>query len=169
MLALIRVETNTTEVRHMTRTLWDSMRELQERMDSLFAEFFTRDPWGSAGMLEGPRALPVTNYRQAIADISETDKEVIATVELPGVDKRDIKVEATDDGIEIRVERKDEREEKKKGMYRLERSYAGFYRHIPLPDGVNVEKTKASYKNGVLELRVPKSEERRKTKLISVD
>ncbi|RMF07258.1 Hsp20/alpha crystallin family protein [Candidatus Woesearchaeota archaeon] len=147
-------------------TLWDEFIRMQEEMDRLFETFFRGSPFfrrSSAGtpLLEGPSRRAETgivesDYRQPLTDIWETDKEVVATVELPGVDKKDIQINATDDGIEIKVEKKDEKKEEKKGMFRLERVYSGFYRFIPLPANVNADKTAATYKNGVLELRVPK-------------
>ncbi|MBW2988193.1 Hsp20/alpha crystallin family protein, partial [Candidatus Woesearchaeota archaeon] len=84
------------------------------------------------------------------------------TVELPGINKEDIKVRATEDGLEIRAEKKEEikQEDKRRGIYRQERTYSGFYRFIPLPEGVDTSKIQATYKNGVLELKVPKPKQR---------
>ncbi|RME31797.1 Hsp20/alpha crystallin family protein [Candidatus Woesearchaeota archaeon] len=150
--------------------IWDDLRRMQSEMERLFGDLFAREAWGGVPQLTGPGTdIVSSNYRQALMDLSETDSELVATVELPGVEKKDIQINATDDGVEIKVEKKDEKEEKKKGMYRLERSYAGFYRFIPVPDGVDIDNIKASYKNGVLELRMPKVESKRKAKRISVD
>ena len=155
-------------------TIWDEMRRMQEEMDRMIDGFFSNEPVGFGGgirLLGGPSTdVQKSNYRQALADVIETDKEVIATVELPGVDKKDIQINATEDGVEIKVEKKDERkeEDKKKGTYRLERSYSGFYRYIPAPDGVDVQNINASYKNGVLELKMPKVASKKKAKQITV-
>jgi HSP20 family protein len=65
------------------------------------------------------------------------------------------------------IECKDE--DKKRGMYRYERKYSGFYRFIALPDGVDTDSIKASYKNGVLEVRVPKTEEKKKSRKVKVE
>lgn len=150
-------------------SIWDEIRRMQNDMDLLFDNFFSQP---SRARLTGPETTEIatSNYRQAIADVWETDKEVVATVELPGVDKKDIKINATDDGVEIRVEKKEERkeEDKKRGMYRLERSYSGFYRYIPTPEGIDPNKINASYKNGVLEIKMPKVESKKKTKQIEV-
>ena len=155
-------------------SIWDEMRRMQEQMDSMFEGFFNNEDLigGGTNLLGGPStAVEKSNYRQALTDITETDKEVIATVELPGVEKGDIKINATEEGVEIKVEKKDERkeEDKKKGIYRLERSYSGFYRYIPAPDGVDVQNISASYKNGVLELKMPKEESKKKAKQIPVN
>ena len=85
-------------------TIWDEMRRIQDEMDRMFESFFRNEPfgWGSSTpLLTGPSstAVQTSNYRQPLADIWETDKEVIATVELPGIDKQDIKIHATEDGI----------------------------------------------------------------------
>ena len=159
-------------------TLWDEMRRLQEQMDRMFESFFNYDAfdWPLRHAITGPSdkglvesGSAISNYRPALADVWETDKEIVATVELPGVDKNDIQIDATEDGLDIKVEKKQETKKEDKGFYRIERNYAGFYRHIPLPDGVDVNKIKAGYKNGVLELRIPKSPSAKKGKRIKVE
>ncbi|RME78127.1 Hsp20/alpha crystallin family protein [Candidatus Woesearchaeota archaeon] len=153
-------------------TLWDELRRMQEEMDRLFGSFLDATPQGDLGAyaLMPGTAVEKSNYRKALADITQTDKEIIATVELPGVNKEDIEINATDEGVEIKVEHKEENKEenKKKGTYWFERSYAGFYRYIPLPDGADTQNIDASYKNGVLELRIPKKEDKKKSKRIAV-
>ncbi len=151
---------------------WDEMQRLHDSFERLF-EGVLPDAWEARPLLAAPtsRELTPLNYRQALADISESDKEIVATVELPGVEKNDIEITATESGVDIKVEKSDERkeEDKKKGVYRLERDYAGFYRHIPLPDGVDTNNIKANYKNGVLELRIPKVEAKKKGKRIAIN
>ena len=66
-----------------------------------------------------------------------------------------MKVEVSDDVLRIEGERRQEREEKRKGVYRSERSYGRFYREVPLPEGIDPEQAKASFKNGVLEVTMP--------------
>ena len=94
--------------------------------------------------------------RKPLADIEENDKEVVIKFEIPGVDKRDIQLNITQNKIEVRVERKQEEKIKREGFYRLERSYGGFYRAISLPTEVIPEKAKAKYRDGILEVRIPK-------------
>lgn len=91
-------------------------------------------------------------------DLYETDHEIVSLIELPGVTKEDIKVSSTDDGVEIKVEKRAEEKEvdPKKGFYRMERSYSGFYRYVPMPKNADLSKLDASYKEGILELKVPK-------------
>ncbi len=154
-------------------SIWDEMRRMQEQMDTLFESFLGGSPFSSSHhpLLEGPtqEGVVTSNYRKPLSDIYETDKEVIATVELPGIEKKDININTTDDGVEIKVEKQEEKTNEKKGMYRLERSYSGFYRHIPLPESVDKDRIRASYKNGVLELRMPKTATKKRRKQILVN
>ena len=103
------------------------------------------------------------DYVTPVADIWETDKAVKAVIDMPGVNKEDIKINVKDNGIEIKAEKKEEKKEEKKGIYREERRYTGFYRFIPLPENTIPEKTEAEYKNGVLELTIPKKEVKEET------
>jgi HSP20 family protein len=75
--------------------------------------------------------------------------------ELPGMKEQDIKVEATPNGLLIEGERQEKHEEKKDGYFRSERFYGKFYRLLPLPEGAEIDKAKAVYLTGVLEVTVP--------------
>lgn len=113
----------------------------------------------SSKMAEGG---PETEYRKPLTDIRETEDEIIVTSELPGVEKEDITLNATENSVEIKAEIKRERE----GEYRLEeRGGKYFYRVCPLPGKVDPNRAKASYKNGVLEIKLPKVEEKGKVKV----
>ncbi len=158
------------------RSIWDEMRRIQNNMDILFSNFFSTEPLiGSEFFLEdesGKRKdLVSSNYRAPISDLYETDKEVVAELDMPGVDKKDIKVNVTKDSIEIKAEKKKEvkEEDKKKGMFRHERSFAGFYRSFALPNNVDADKANAEYKDGVLKITVPKLKiEEKKKKLLEI-
>lgn len=160
----------------MSRSIWDEMRRMQENMDSLFSNFFSTEPLiGNEFLLEdgsGKKGdLVSSNYRAPISDLYETDKEVVAEIDMPGVDKKDIKVNVTKDAIEIKAEKKKEmkQDDKKKGMFRLERSFAGFYRSFALPNNVDADKANAEYKDGVLKITVPKLQvEEKKKKLLEI-
>lgn len=154
--------------------IWDEMRRMQEQMDSLFSNFFSTEPFESDFLLEDKsrgKDLVASNYKAPASDIYETDKEVVAEIDMPGVDKGDIKVNVTEDGIELKAEKKHEvkDEDKKKGMYRFERSYTGFYRNYGLPANVDANKAEAEFKNGVLKIKVPKLKvEEKKKKLLEI-
>jgi HSP20 family protein len=92
-------------------------------------------------------------------DVTETDKEVRVTAELPGVDEKDIALELDENALILSGEKKEEHEEKSRTGYRLERAYGSFRRVIPLPSRVDVEKVHAEFKRGVLSVKLPKLEE----------
>jgi HSP20 family protein len=97
------------------------------------------------------------DFRPAAANVYETETGVIAEFELPGVDKRDIAVNVTADEVEVRVERKEERESKQKRFYRHEARALSFYRKISLPVEIVPGKAKAAYRNGILRIEAPKA------------
>ena len=92
-------------------------------------------------------------------DVSHRNNELVICADLPGMNKDDVKVDVTEDRVTIQGERKREHEETKEGVYRSERSYGSFYREIPLPPGTMADQAKASFKNGVLEVRMPSAPE----------
>jgi HSP20 family protein len=89
-------------------------------------------------------------------DLSATDKEYTATVEIPGVDEKDVKLEIANDTLTIRGEKKHEKEEKDKNYYRVERSYGSFQRVLSLPEDADQEGVKATFKKGVLTISMPR-------------
>jgi len=100
---------------------------------------------------------------QPTTDIAETDKEYEVTVELPGIDEKDVEVTLANGVLSIKGEKKFEREEKKKDYYLSERSYGSFQRSIRVPDGVDAEKVSAAFNKGVLTLKLPKLPEAQST------
>lgn len=145
---------------------WDpfeEMRELQRRMNRMMQGF-----WGGRPMLPGPESAIEEYGREPYTDIMEADNEVVLTAEIPGVKKEDIKINVTGDSIEISAETKKEEKKEKKGFVRRERSYGRYYLKYSLPATVNPDKAKASYKNGVLEVRLPKTEAK-KGKSVKID
>jgi HSP20 family protein len=93
------------------------------------------------------------------------DNAIVVRADVPGMSRNDLTIEITDGQLVLRGERKHEKEEKKEGYYRAERTYGTFYRTLPLPDGVKVEEAKAAIKDGVLEVTIPapKIEETKRT------
>jgi len=89
-------------------------------------------------------------------DISETDKAIEITAELPGLEKKDIELNVAENVLTIRGEKKNEREEKNKDYHLVERSYGAFSRSVELPAGVKVEDISAEIANGVLKVTVQK-------------
>ena len=121
------------------------MRRLAEDMDRVFG-FKPVYP----GMPE-----PFLGTWSPEIEIFERDNTFVVRLDLPGLTKADVKVTVVHDELTIEGERKIERDERKEGFYRTERSYGGFYRRIPLPEHVKAEAAKATFKNGVLEIDMP--------------
>ncbi len=148
--------------------LFDEIRKMQREMDRLFSEI-----WGSDRFLALPgpkreRGLMPYVAREPLADVRETDKEVITNLDIPGVNKKDIQLNITEDYLEVKVEQKHETKEEKEGYVRMERGYRSYYRNLPFPTRVIPGKAEAKYENGVLEVKAPKEQETKKKKLIEI-
>jgi len=97
-------------------------------------------------------------------DIYETEREVIAEVELPGIDPKDTNVEVQENTLKVEAKGKEKKEEKKKGYYRKEMSGQYYKRVVPLPVEVIGKKAKASYKDGILKISIPKARPKKEKK-----
>ncbi len=131
---------------------WEPFRSLmsmQTDLDRVFDEFFGR-PWARQ---EGVRAPTV--------DVSETPEEVLVKAEMPGVDRKDLEVEVLPESLALRAEMSQEKEEKEQSYHRRERVWRRYERVIPLPAEVVTAQVKAAMKDGVLEVRMPKTERSR--------
>ncbi|MFZ5764845.1 MAG: Hsp20/alpha crystallin family protein [Thermodesulfobacteriota bacterium] len=95
-------------------------------------------------------------------DVSETNDAIEVVADLPGLDKKDIEISFEGDVLVIKGERKEEHRESKKHVHRMERRYGSFYRAMRLPVEVKSDKIEASFKDGVLTVTLPKSEEAKK-------
>ncbi len=145
---------------------WDPFRDFQREMNRLFDDFLTDFPLASRW---GERELPSSAFSPRV-DVSETEKEVKVSAELPGMDEKDLTVEMDDASITVRGEKRAESEDKGKNWYRREQSYGSFHRVIPLPATVEGGKAKATFKKGVLTITVPKREEEQsKRKTIAIE
>ena len=144
-------------------TRWDPFGELstlQERMSGLFEDLLP-------STRKGEEELNTGTFYPAV-DIIEGDKKVNLRAELPGMKKEDVHVEVNDDTITLRGERKIEKEDKKQNYHRIERSYGSFHRSFSLPDTVDRGKIEAHYKDGILEVTIPRGEEA-KPKAVQID
>jgi HSP20 family protein len=144
---------------------WEPVAELntiQNEMNRLFNTFF--DPSATAGRGNGTtrRWLPPM-------DLVETADHYVLRADLPGLSDGDVNVQLEDNVLTISGERKAQHEDQQEGYYRLERAFGGFSRSLTLPDGVNPDGVQAHFDRGVLEIRVPKPEQKRpKTVQIAV-
>ena len=147
----------------MFEDILDEMRRLQREIDRSFGNFWESESYKSLPDYSGKKGALA--LRTPLTDLEETDKDIIAKFEIPGVEKKDIQLNITEKKIEVKVEKKQESKVEKKGIYREERSYRGFYRIMALPSNVIPEKAKARYKDGILEVVIPKSEAKNKNKI----
>jgi HSP20 family protein len=131
------------------------MRHFAEEMDRLFGDFRLGIPFRPARFdVPWDRRGGEAAWLPSL-EIVERGGKLVIRADVPGLTKDDVKVEIRDDALTIEGERRQEREEKRKGVYRSERSYGRFYREVPLPEGTDVAQAKASFKNGVLEVTIP--------------
>jgi HSP20 family protein len=94
-------------------------------------------------------------------DLVEADDHFVLKADLPGLAEGDVSIEVQDGTLTISGERKAEHEEHERGWYRIERAFGSFSRSLTLPDGVDPDRIEASFSNGVLEVRIPKPEQRK--------
>lgn len=150
---LVPVEKTSVPVR---REEYDPFSLFRQEMNTLFDNFFR-------GFELEPFRGRFGTFSPSI-DVKESDKDISVTAELPGLDDKDIDVSLSRDSLTIKGEKKEEKEEKGKDYYRMERSFGSFSRTIPLPAEVNVDKVKAEFKKGLLTVTLPKTEKALKEK-----
>ncbi|MDM7459040.1 MAG: Hsp20/alpha crystallin family protein [Paracoccus sp. (in: a-proteobacteria)] len=126
---------------------------LQREMNQVFEGFWNRFGKG-LGEIDWP-----WGHSEAKSDVVQTDAAVEISIELPGMAMEDVEDSVTNDMLTVKGEKKIERQEEKKGYYLSERSYGAIWRTIPLPPGTDGSKAEASFKNGVLTVRLPQTPE----------
>ena len=134
---------------------WTPLRHMmsfRDEMDRVLDDFYGRMRPGSE-TYEGDW-LPAM-------DMKETDNEMVASIELPGLSKDDIKVSVKNDMLTVSGEKRQEKVEDKDNVHRVERSYGYFKRSLALPVEVDSEKVKAAFKDGVLKITLPKTESKK--------
>ena len=136
------------------------MRRLQKDMDDMFAAFFERGLEGHSLKEWGPRV--------PLADIEDLGEALKLSVEMPGLEKEDIKISVDKDSVEISAERKQSQEEKKKNYYHCERSYSSFRRMFGLPEEVNPDEVDAEYKDGILRIMLKKAGKKEEKKEVKI-
>jgi HSP20 family protein len=137
---------------------WEPTRELsslQSEMNRIFDTFFGEQP-GDGG-----------RYRRWIPpmDLVETDEHFVLRADLPGLSEEDVSIEVEDNVLTVSGERQSEHEEREEGYHRVERAYGQFSRSLTLPEGVDADAIEASFDRGVLEVRIPRPEERKPRKV----
>jgi HSP20 family protein len=139
----------------MTIVRWEPLRELgtlQSEMNRLFSTVFDTPAQGSGGALR--RWMPAM-------DLVETPEQFVLRADLPGLGEDAVRIELEDATLTISGERAAEHESPGEGFYRIERAFGPFSRSLTLPKGVDPEAVSARFDRGVLEVRIPKPEERK--------
>jgi HSP20 family protein len=139
--SMVPVSTDRTIARRET----NPFSFLQQEIDRLFDGFGRNFP-----------AFATTATTLPSMDVSETDKAIEIVAELPGLEKKDVELNLTENLLTIRGEKKNEREEKNKDYHLVERSFGSFSRAVELPQGVKAEDVSAEIANGVLKVTVKK-------------
>ena len=137
----------------MALVRWEPTREvdtLQNEVNRVFDAFFG----GGGEATRARRWVPAM-------DLVETEDQLILKADLPGMTTNDVNIEIKDGVLTVSGERRAEHQENSEGFYRVERAFGQFSRSMSLPDGIDAEKIAAEFQNGVLEIRIPKPEERK--------
>lgn len=136
--------------------LRNSIGQFHREIDRLFDEAFRG--WSHLPSAFNQAFLPGLNsgLLKPTLDLGASEKEYTVTVEIPGVDEKDIKLEIANDTLTIRGEKRQENEEKGKSYYRMERSYGSFQRVLSLPEDADQDGVTASFKNGILRVTMPR-------------
>jgi len=135
-----------------------SFDDFEKYFNSLF-----RSPFSLvAGPIMGQGKVPLLSPSM---DIYDEKNDIVIKAEVPGVSKDDIDISVDKNSLTISGEKKQETKVDEKNFHRMERSYGSFSRSFRLPDGVNTDKAKAAFKDGILEIRIPRSGKAKATKI----
>ena len=137
---------------------WEPVREvasLQTEMNRVFDAFF-----GDGAANGGSREPALRRWVPAM-DLAETEDAFVLRADLPGVSQEDVNIELEDTVLTVSGERKTDHDSKGEGFYRVERAFGSFSRSLTLPKGIDPEAVAAQFTDGVLEVRIPKPEERK--------
>jgi HSP20 family protein len=146
---------------------WVSPVSMLTDMDRLFDDF--RSDWENTFMV--PRSFATDFVRQPLIDLADNGKEYVVKAEVPGIEKKDLNIEITENGVEISGQTTidTKQDDQEKGFLRRERRYTSFYRNLPLPEAVLTDKAEAELKDGVLTVKLPKASlPEKKAKKVSV-
>lgn len=142
----------------MYRDPFDEISKLHEEMENIFNRMYR------PGLADRSAPALKSTFRSPVVEMDEGDKEIGLCFELPGVDKKDIKLNMEDNIVELKVE-KQEQEEDRSGYRKMSRN---FYRRIPLQVEVDPENAQAEYMDGILNLKLPKKQAGEKRKQIEI-
>jgi HSP20 family protein len=138
---------------------WEPLRELstlQNEMNRLFGTVFDTPAPSNGGTLR--RWMPAM-------DLIESEEHFVLRADLPGLSESDVNIEVEDRVLTVSGERKAEQTESKEGYHRIERAFGSFSRSLTLPEGIDADAVTANFDRGVLEVRIPKPEQRKPRKI----
>ena len=130
--------------------LWEDFLKMHHITDEALGKLF------GTNFAEGKELAHPQNYRMPLCQMQQTSNSVVVRFELPGVEKNDIHLNITNNCIEVKVDKKEKHQVKKKGLISYSSSQSQFYRKIPFPFDVKGDKADAEYKNGILKVEIPK-------------
>ena len=136
----------------LSEEMFDMRRQINRMFDNLFRG-------------EAPDPADLGSDWNPSVDIAERESEYVVRVELPGVNKDDVRITLEDSHLTIRGEKKQEKESKEANYHRMERSYGSFQRSFALPASVKADKIEASYRDGILTVTLPKADEARRKQI----
>jgi HSP20 family protein len=126
---------------------WTGMSGLKHEMDRVFDRFL-ESKW---------EEIPALGQWMPSMDVSETKDSLVAKVEAPGMDPKDIQISLQEDLLTVKGEKRQDKEEKDEHYHRVERAYGAFARSVRLPVAVDANKVTATFKNGLLTITLPKT------------
>nr|WP_321468063.1 Hsp20/alpha crystallin family protein [uncultured Desulfobulbus sp.] len=134
----------------------DPMLQIHRDIDQMFDQFFRG--WGlpHRGAMGAFDDFLGTSLLKPKVDLSAAENQYLLTVEIPGVSEKDVSIDISNNTLTIRGDKKQEKEEKGKDYYRIERSYGSFQRVLSLPEDVDQDNIKAAFKDGVLTVTMPR-------------
>ncbi|MEA4861804.1 hypothetical protein SDC9_167405 [bioreactor metagenome] len=133
-----------------------SADEFHKQFNELVNHFFGNDMWGTPANYHGGSFVPCF-------EVGESDDKITVTAELPGIDEKDVDVSIVDGILCVKGEKRSETDDEAEGYHFSERSYGSFQRSFALPDGLDLEKTDAKFKDGILKIMLPKDKSKKES------
>lgn len=163
----------------LENNLFREIYRMQEEMNKIFDRIFNDYSFNTPLLTRQPQVMapaksqffyPSMQLMRPLTEWVETKDKYIATIELPGINKEDIDLTIGDKHLELKINKQheDKKEDKKAGFYRYEKNYAGYYQKILLPENIRAENINATYKNGILEIEIPKDKKANNNKKIEI-
>ena len=150
------------EIRHNIASMWDSVAEgwehMRQRASSALTRFLPGDKSNlpAREQIDDASWLPGTGWAMLGGDLFEDEQRIVVRVEVPGMSKEDLQLDVVDGGLVVRGEKRFESEQTEGRWRVLQCAYGSFYRSIALPAPVIADQARASYRNGVLRVELPK-------------